>query len=200
MMPAHDSVSTWIGKLKQGEAEAAQRLWERYFVRLVEMARSRLRGLPRQVTDEEDVALSAFHSFCQAAAQKRFPQLNNRDDLWQLLVMHTARKAINQRRYQQRRKRGGGDEGVRPLTGPAADAALEEAIGPEPDPQFAALVAEEFQLLLDHLNDPELRTIALRKLDGFSNREIAQHLDCSLRSVERKLAVIRGLWEEFSPP
>src|SRR5262245_4936779 len=106
-MSIEHSVTTWLGKLRGGDEEAAQRLWERYFARLVELARFKLQGTSRRAADEEDVALSAFHSFCRAAADDRFPRLNSRDDLWQVLVMLTARKAYQERRRQQALKRGG---------------------------------------------------------------------------------------------
>src|SRR5438309_1437776 len=88
------SVSRWLGDLKAGDLTAAQPLWERYFARLVGLARSRLRAGRRAAAhDEEDAALSAFQSFCDGAANGRFPQLSDRDDLWRLLVVITARKA-----------------------------------------------------------------------------------------------------------
>jgi DNA-directed RNA polymerase specialized sigma24 family protein len=189
-MPSPDSVTTWISLLKAGDSKAASQLWGRYFARLVELARDRLRGLPRGASDEEDVALSAFHSFWQAVGQGRFSRLDNRDDLWQLLVMHTARKAVDERRFQQRKKRGG--RAAR-LEGEAAELALQEVVGHEPDPQFAALVVEEYQELVGALDD-DLRSVALRKLEGYTNEEIAAQLEVSLRTVERKLSVIRGLW------
>jgi hypothetical protein len=78
---AEQSVSDWIGQLKAGDERAAQRLWEDYFQRLVRLARARLQGVPRRAADEEDVALSAFDSFCRGAEAGRFPRLNDRDDL-----------------------------------------------------------------------------------------------------------------------
>src|SRR4051812_207164 len=98
------SVTRWIGDLKAGDAAAAQPLWERYFHRLVFLARARLRASrrPSVVEDEEDAALSAFQSFCDGAARGRFPRLTDRDDLWRLLVVITARKACAQ---VQRRRR-----------------------------------------------------------------------------------------------
>lgn len=189
-MSGSPSVTTWIGKLKSGEPEAAQQLWERYFERLVRLAHDRLRGVPQQVSDEEDVALSAFHSFCQAVAKRRFPQLNNRDDLWRLLVMHVVQKAADQRRYHQSIKRGGGRAVQR------GDSALEDVVGTEPDPQMAAMVVEEFQAWLNRLDDAELRRIAVRKMEGYTNAEIAKEFNYNLRSIERKLAVIRNVWRE----
>src|SRR3954453_13950943 len=109
-MPSEDqgSVTRWLGGLKAGDPAAAQKLWERYFQSLVVLAQARLRAAQRGAEDEEDAALSAFDSFCASAAKGRFPQLDDRDDLWHLLVALPRRKAADQARRQQRQKRGGG--------------------------------------------------------------------------------------------
>ncbi len=187
---SHDgSVTTWIHALSEGNDDVAQQIWERYFQRMVELARNKLRASVSRAADEEDVALSAFHSFCQAAAERRFPRLANRDDLWQVLVVLTARKALDQRKYATRKKRAEGS------TRPLDDAALDAVVGAQPDPAFAALVADEFRFLLEKLDDPQLRHIALRKLEGYTNDEIAAEMDCTVRTVGRRLALIRDLWE-----
>jgi len=51
-----------------------------------------------------------------------------------------------------------------------------------------------FPRRLESLGDATLRRIALLKMEGFSNDEIAAQLDCGLRSVVRKLDVIRKRW------
>src|SRR3954452_12662110 len=109
-MPMHPeaSVTQWIDRLKAGDPDAAQKLWERYFRRLVGLARKKLRAAPRRAADEEEVALSAFDSFCRGAEQDRFPQLHDRLHLWQLLVLPTARKACDLAQHKRRQKRGGG--------------------------------------------------------------------------------------------
>ena len=184
------SVTTWIHALSAGNDEVAQKLWERYFGRMVGLARAKLRTSVKRAADEEDVALSAFHSFCQAAAEQRFPRLANRDDLWQVLVMLTARKAVDQRKYDNRKKRAEG------ATKALDDAALDSVIGTDPDPAFAAMVADEFRVLLDRLGDEQLRHIAVRKLEGSSNEDIAAELNCTVRTIGRRLALIRNLWED----
>jgi DNA-directed RNA polymerase specialized sigma24 family protein len=195
------SVTQWLDRLKAGERDAAQKLWERYFRRLVGLARKKLRTAPRRAADEEDVALSAFDSFCRGAEQGHFPQLHDRLDLWQLLVLLTARKALDLAQHERRHKRGGGavlDEAA--LPGPAAssaqEAGLEQIEGPEPTPAFAAQVAEEYGRLLDRLDSPALRTVAMRKVEGYGNEEIAAQLGCGLRTVERRLRLIRSIWEQ----
>jgi hypothetical protein len=104
------SVTRWIVDLKAGQSAAVQPLWERYFARMVELARARLRLVRhRDVgSDEEDAALSAFDSLCAGLARGRFPNLADRDELWRLLVVITLRKVQAQGRHQLRQKRGGG--------------------------------------------------------------------------------------------
>ncbi len=199
-MSSGGSVTHWIGQLKAGNPAAAQPLWERYFQRLVSLARKRLQGTPRRAADEEDVALSAFDSFCRGAERGRFPQLQDRNNLWPLLVVITARKAIDLVQREHRLRRGAGrvlDEAA--LPGPAGSSGntfgLEQVLGPEPTPAFAAQVAEECQRLLTALGDAELRSIALWKMEGYTHEEIAAKLDCAVRRVQRKLRLIRSLWE-----
>jgi DNA-directed RNA polymerase specialized sigma24 family protein len=194
-MPTKGSVTQWLGQAQAGDAKAAQPLWQRYFGRLVGLARIKLHGSPRGMADEEDVALSAFNSFYQGVEQGRFPRLGDRDNLWSLLVVITARKAALLKRDAGRQKRGGAraHEHAAPQK---VDIDLEEVIGREPSPQFAAQVAEECQRLLGGLGDETLRSIAVARMEGHTNEEIAQGLNCTPRTVERKLALIRGLWEK----
>ncbi len=197
-MSSSGSVSVLLGALRAGDASAAQALWESYFHKLVALARDKLRGRPCAAADEEDVALSAFDSFCRGAAHSQFPRLVDRGDLWQLLVVLTARKAYRLLQHERRLKRGGG--GVQHLSAlEDEEAGLAEVIGREPTPAFAAQVAEECQRRLEALGDPVLRDVALAKMEGHSNAEIARRLGCIERTVERKLRTIRNLWEEGAP-
>ncbi|MBL8796067.1 MAG: RNA polymerase subunit sigma-70 [Planctomycetia bacterium] len=192
MRPA-GSVTLWIAELKAGNRDAAQRLWNRYFHRLVGLARHKLHGRARPVANEEDVALSAFDAFYRAAEDGRFPQLDDRADLWRLLMVITARKALRLARDERRLKRGGGQ--------PHDDEArVEQLLSAEPTPAFAAEVAEEFQRLLALLDEPALRDIALDKLAGGTNEDIAARLECAPRTIERKLKRIRALWEAEPRP
>ncbi len=193
-MSLEGSVTRWIDPLRAGDPAAAQNLWARYFRRLVRLARRRLGQAPRRAADEEDIALSAFDSFCRRAAEGRFPQLQDRHDLWRLLVVFTARKASHLLRYEGRLKRRGPSA---PDSRPGADdtADLEQVVGREPTPEFAAQVVEEYQRLLGRLGDAQLQAVAQWKLEGYTNDEIAGKLDCTPRTVERKLRLIRAVWE-----
>jgi DNA-directed RNA polymerase specialized sigma24 family protein len=199
------SVTRWIAEMKDGQAAAVQPLWERYFTRMVELARVRLRSSRYKDagSDEEDVALSAFDSLCAGLARGRFPNLADRDDLWRLLVVITTRKVQAQSRRQLRQKRGGGH--VRPAsdfagsTSDSDDDVLAQAVGAEPTPEFAAMVAEEYRRLLERLDDDVLRKVAILRMEGCTSDEIGAQLGCARRTVARQLALIRRILEADSP-
>jgi DNA-directed RNA polymerase specialized sigma24 family protein len=188
-----DSVTVWIESLKAGDPGAAEKLWRRYFEGLVRLARDRLHGVPKAVADEEDAALSAFDSFVRGAACGRYPRLDDRDDLWRLLVVITERKAIDQAQRERRQKRGGGKNRGTPERGDV-DREGRGRAGLEPTPEFAAMAADECRRLLGLLRDQTLRRLALLRMEGYTNQEMADRLGCSLRTVARKLELIRRTW------
>jgi DNA-directed RNA polymerase specialized sigma24 family protein len=120
------------------------------------------------------------------------------------LVTITARKAAAQLRRGHRQKRGGGavrGESVF-VRGHSSERAMgiDQVLGQEPTPELAALISEECEQLMNRLEDESLRRIALLKLEGYSNEEIAEQLDCAPRTVERKLARIRTAWASEEGP
>jgi DNA-directed RNA polymerase specialized sigma24 family protein len=203
-MSGSGSVTLWITQLKAGVDDAARPLWENYFRRLIYRARNKLAAVPRRAADEEDVALSAFDSFCRAAAQGRFPDLNDRDDLWQLLVLITDRKACDLANYERRQRRGGGkvlDEAALRLGDAAAEETpLAQLPSQEPSPEFALSAAEECRRLLDLLGDADVQQVAARKMEGYSVEEIAAQLGRSPRTVKRWLRLIRQTWKRELEP
>src|SRR4051812_20785905 len=79
-MSSAGDVTRWLQQLKTGNHDAAQPLWERYFRRLVALARDRLRKLPRTATDEENagavaVAVQAHSAW---AGRSSFPAPHGR--------------------------------------------------------------------------------------------------------------------------
>lgn len=183
-----ESVTTWLAGVKDGDDAAVQCLWERYYARLLGLARSILEGSAKRIGDEEDVAVSAFKSFYFRAAAGKFPKLDDRDDLWKLMMTITVRKAFRARR-----------KGSPQRTGQNLDAVDDYLVSQEPSPEMAAMVTNEFQRLLGQLDDDQLSAVALAKLEGYTNKEIASQLGRSLSHVERKLRVIRRIWADELP-
>ncbi len=197
-----EEVTQWIMHLAEGDQAAAEKLWNEYFAKLVRLARRKLDGMPLRDVDEEDVALSAMNSFCMGIAKGKFDALQNRTDLWKLLVTITARKATAKLRRHFAQKRGGG--GVRGESifmqnenEEQRNEGIGNVLGSEPTPELATDVAENCQKLLDLLGDDTLKQIAVLTLEGYRTEEIAVKLNCVRRTVERKLERIREIWEEI---
>jgi RNA polymerase sigma factor (sigma-70 family) len=177
------SITRLIRAMRAGRNSAVGPLLEAYFDRLVQLARKRLQDLPGMAAYDEDVALRSFHSLCQRIRDPARPlDLTSRDDLWRLLATRTISRAID----LIRRHRPGEVPG---------DHDVEQLLNREPTPEQAAEVADECRRLLDMLGDPELRQIALWKVEGYTNEQIAARLDCVPRTVERKVGRIRLLWK-----
>jgi DNA-directed RNA polymerase specialized sigma24 family protein len=193
------SVSRWLDGLKAGDAADIERLWSRYFEKLVRLAGSKLPGNALRSFDAEDVALSAFHSLCDRVGRGDYAALTDRDDFWRLLATIATRKAYAQVRHQTRQKRGGGrvmGESIFLELGDEGDGGFAAYLSREPTPDDAAQFTEDCERLLDKLGDPVLRAIAVGKLAGQSSEELAKQLQVSVRTIDRKLRVIRALWEE----
>jgi DNA-directed RNA polymerase specialized sigma24 family protein len=185
-MPSKGSVTCLLASAQAGDPAAVQQLWERYFLRLVGLARQRLRGAAPAGGDAEDVALSAFTSFWRNAERGRFPLLADRDGLWRLLVVITARKAAHLLRDERHEPQAPGGEA-------APD--LEQLLSREPTPELAAQVAESYRRLLDSLGHRDLESVAVWRMEGHTVKEIAARLEYDERSIKRKLHIIRGIWE-----
>ncbi len=189
-MSKNTNVSHWIDLVKAGDSAAANRIWQHYFDRLVRSVRARLYGQNRAVSDEEDIVLSVFDSFYNAAENGRFPDLSDRDDLWRLLLRMSARKVVDKRRHDQRQRRGGNVK-VHSLNQAGDDDSVIEAIGDEPSPEMVLMMRESVEEFFSHLGVGQLRDLAGAKLEGYSNAELAERFGCSERTIERRLHLIR---------
>ncbi len=198
-MAITEEVTHWIVKLSDGDEQAAQALWNRYFDMLVRLARRKLAEVPRREADEEDMALSAMNSFCRGMANRKFDKVENREDLWKLLVTITARKVTAQQRRHFAAKRASGrvrgeSVFIRQSDDEGADAGIGEVLGHEPTPELANMVADDCRRLLDALDDESLREVAILTLEGYTTAEIAEKQGCVRRTVQRKLERIRENW------
>jgi RNA polymerase sigma factor (sigma-70 family) len=193
-LPDENSISFCLEQLKRGDGDAARRLWRRYYHRLLGLARLKLRGTSRRAMDEDDVVQSAFKSFCRRAQEGRFPDLHDRDGLWRLLALITARKAVKQRLHECRAKRGGKSEATekeKTAIDCLANREVANILAGEPSIVDSVLFESELERFMESLHDPVHRLILLWKLEERTHAEIARHLDCSLSSVERHLSTIR---------
>jgi DNA-directed RNA polymerase specialized sigma24 family protein len=197
-----ESFAPWLKRLEQGDESAVRELWDNFFPELCRKAQKLLAGHRIPSADEQDVALSALKSFCVRAKGARFPLLRDREGLWKLLVTMTTRKAIDVIRREHAEIRGGGNVRGESVFLPAGDSSsppgMERVSDNQLTPAVGVLAAEQCEKLLDRLEDDSLRAVALFKLAGYTNEEIAGEMSCALRTVKRRLAYIRERWAEYS--
>ena len=143
-------------------------------------------------------------AWCVGAARGRFAEHMRRDDLWHLLLHLTKQKTVDYIRHQTRLKRGGGDvRGESVFLDPANSSAtggLDQIVADEPGPEMLAVMEEQHRRLLEMLPNGILRQIAIGRLQGGSNEDIAAQMKLSVRSVERKLKLIRERWHQELDP
>jgi DNA-directed RNA polymerase specialized sigma24 family protein len=197
-MSPEGSITRWIAQLELDHSDEAQEeLWRRYFHRLIGLARLKLGQTPRAAADEEDVAAAVLQSFFTGVADGKFPRLRDRHDIWPLLAKITSHKALDQQRYLLAEKRGGGRvRGDSIMAGPSGSfnqwpaALLESELGPD----HLVAINEQCSRLMTLLPDNQLRQIARRRLEGYTNAEIAKELGVIERTVERRIQLIRSIW------
>ena len=194
-----DSISEWLGRLKAGEAAAAQNLWNRYSEELLRVAKHRLGTSPRGIGDEEDVALSVFGSIFRGAVEGRFDHISTRDELWWLLLTITKRKTVDHIRRESAQKRDHQPDppGQEPsaIRAVSVQISLNDLVSSSPTPDFLVALEEQYISLLDKLRNDQLREIVVLRIEGYTVAEIAQKLNIGMRAVERKLQLIRAKWK-----
>ena len=194
-----NSISRWFGPLKDRDDDAVAAIWDRYFEKLVRLAQSHLQSVPRREADEEDVALSAMQSLVRGVSDGRFDQLRDRSDLWKLLVTITIHKASDQRRRVNAQKRGGGDvRGESVFIGASGESnpGWEQFSDATPTPDTLVALEEQQARLFGLLRDDSLRQIARWRMEGLTIEAIAEQLDTTTRTIDRKLKLIRNKWEK----
>ena len=196
------SVSLLIQDYKDdGNLEAFAALWQRYIDRLLEVARTKLGGMPRRVANEDDIAQAVFASLHDAVQKGHYPDLNDRGDLWQILLNLAERKAIDWKRYMGRghrdfRRTEGESAGGKMLNDSQTGAGMTNVACPDPTPEVVAELRDQINHLLGKLPEDQ-RRIALQKLQSYTNEEIAAQSDFVPRTVERKLQMIRTTWSKL---
>jgi len=197
-MSPKGTITFWIGRLKAGDRDlAVQRLWEAYREELLRIAQQRLGHLSRRFADEEDVLQNAFKSFFHDIDKGCYPKLDDRDDLRQILFMLIRDKAADLAKHERRAKRGGGkvlDEQTAAGVTHTLEWWIDGIVGREPDPGVMLEFAEKVEHLLVILGNEELRFVAESMINGSSLEEIAAATDRSVRTVQRKIRLIRVLW------
>ena len=186
MSSSHSSVSEWIEALKTGDPQAAEKLWAKYFQRLMDRMCGKMRHVSKRDADEEDVVLMAFEICFRRVREGHYPSLQGRDELWLLLIQAADWRMNDHLRRTVRQENGVYPDG-------SAHQPLLALPAMEPTPEIVAETEEQCRRMLGVLEQKE-QQVALLKLQGYKHREIAEQLDRSVVSIERYVRSIKEKW------
>ena len=185
-------------RLPKDDADASQAagaVFERFARRLIALARTHVDVRLQHKIDPEDVVQSVYKSFLL-----RYKDLPLDDEtaggLWSLLTLITLRKCADRVRYYRAECR---DVAREASAAPHSDAVepWREAIGREPTPEQAAVLAETVESLLRDLTSQERPVVEL-SLQGYSTQEIGERLGRAERSVRRLRERVRRQLERLN--
>ena len=141
----------------------------------------------------------ADNSLLRNAFKARLNGIQNRDELWRVLITITARKANALQQTQKADKRGNGAVRGDSVFGHPETPhqpgfqSLEDSGDPN---RFVDKLVGECRERIESLPDKTLQEIALKRMEGYEVAEIALQLGVSKATINRRLARIRGLWSE----
>ena len=193
-----NSVTLWLRAIEQNDESGAQKLFDRYFERLVVLARKKLQNSSRRVVDEEDIAITSFYDCLANIKDSQYPQVKDRTHLWRLLVKITECRVHDAIRRQTTTKRGSGRVRGESIFLTSAETLGTRGLAEIPDqlPSSADLtsLSDEFDSLLGILPDDNLRNVAKLVIAGFSTAEISERLNRTQRTIQRRIEMIKEIW------
>lgn len=185
-------VSSWLSTLGNDQKDAVQEIWDEFYEKLIRYAQTRVSTFPTATLDAEDIVLSVFESVWAASQRGRFDSVQNRDELWWLLIAMTQRKAVSHIRRETAQKRTS-PEGKLPVSINSIEN-FQAYVSTDQSPEYFAIMEEEYQRILNKLSDDVLKKIAVYKIQGYTHEEISDLLEISPATVTRKVRLIRKAW------
>jgi hypothetical protein len=182
------SVSHWLKELKTGDSLAVEAIWHRYYQRVVELASRKMKVNPDRAVDGEDIAQLAMHRFCTNATLGCYPNLDDREQLWDLLVVFTLNRIRKQLRACNRLKRSG-------LHSQVFEFSQLEVLKDLQTPEAPTIMADMVDAWLKRLDQEDLsgqlKQIAIWSMDGISGSDIARILKKRKSFVLHQIRLIR---------
>lgn len=194
-MTDSEQIAQYFADAEANNPDAVGRLCEVFYEKLAAIARYRFGSFPRRVADEYAVANEVLQAFDLRVQRGEFVQIRDPSELLLVLSRLTKDRVVDEIRRHSALKRGEGKTrghsifvpaGGQPKTGD-----FDRFQAAQETPSAREMIAEETQLLLNKLPDPQLRTILVLRCEGLTNEEIAEQLEVSVATVERKRRRIR---------
>ena len=168
------SITGWLHSIRQGNDDAAKNIWDRWFDRLCVRVSPHSGRL--KIYDDEDIATDAFAEFFCALREGKFASLKDRSEIWKLLATIAVRKSLANYRFENAKRRGGGRTVV----------SFEEA-GQKNAGMYSSndhFSNEDIEELIQSISNPMLAKVARMKIQGLETHDIAEEMNCSLRTAQ----------------
>lgn len=187
------SVTHWLRELKAGDRDAVNSICHRYYERVVQFADRKMKINPDRAVEAEDIAQITIHQLCVNLSTGRYPDLDNREQLWDLLVVFTLNRIRKHFRACNTLKRSAPH-------GSVLEFKRTQALKDLQSPEAPAIMADMVRCWMDRLDheDPtgELKQVAIWSMENISGSEIARILKKRKSFVLQQIRLIRLLWEE----
>jgi len=171
--------------------QAMSDLVTRYAAELLALIAARMTQRLQQRVAPEDILQDVLISFCNRL-KREGSEFVNRDQFLGLVMRMALNQVCSAARREERQRRDIRRE--QPMSGPADHPPIDAPDPTVTPPDVVAEVTEEVERLLSLL-PPECRQVAQLRFEGDTVEEIAVKIDRTTRTVERRLELIRTLWE-----
>src|SRR5204863_10166466 len=141
---------------RDGDQQAERDFFKQYGDALQRLADRYLGAKLRRRVGAEDIVQSACRTFLRRAQGGEF-QLPDSEALWRLLCAITLSKAREQARYHRRQRRNLDREHFLDEPGDEDGPARREPVAQQPAPDEAAEFADQFEKLMESLDEEEQR-------------------------------------------
>jgi DNA-directed RNA polymerase specialized sigma24 family protein len=191
------SVSKWILGARQGDPVAIEQIVSRYFARLARSVRSMQDAQERQLKSGKDVSADILMKISRELSAGEHQELQNRNDLWVLLISIVEEYVIRRRDGRQQH------DDIFPLELPltdylnSCDQDLELMLSKGNKYGNLQAILDQMEDLVAMVKDPKSKEIASLKLQGLSNREIGSRLGIVAKTVDRKMKKIVSRWTDY---
>ncbi|HVS35225.1 MAG TPA: sigma-70 family RNA polymerase sigma factor [Gemmataceae bacterium] len=191
-MPTSPEEQVLIDLWRGGDQNAAREIVDRYFDRLLVLARRRISQRLSSRVDPEDIVQSVFRTFFLRLKDGQFV-FQDEDDLCKLLMRITLHKTLRQVAFHKAAKR---DPNLETNQGDNHREQLLSILDKEPSAEASIAFLDQLEHFLSQL-DPQARRIIELRLQGSSNDEIAKELNLKYdRKIRRVVERVRDLARE----
>ena len=181
---------SWIRQLVAGDEQVVDEFWRNYAPRLEGLAAKHLTARLYRREGPDDVVQSVCRTFLRRVQGGQF-KLDDSASLWRLLCAITLTKVREKTRFhRQQKRRFDRERNCSPATDDSQAPAPQFAAR-QPTPAEAAEFADQLEQLLAGMDEEERRVVEL-KLEECTNREMAEKLGCSERTVRRILGRVQS--------